>query len=46
LVIACIQEELDFFPNMGKEDRIVVSDLTSQIPMPNGTEEKRNDLKN
>ena len=41
LVTARIREELDFFTNMRKEDRIVVSGLTSRVPVPLNPEEKR-----
>jgi hypothetical protein len=46
LVTTRLQEELDFFSNMKKEGRIVVSGLMSQIPMPSNTKEKRNGLGN
>jgi hypothetical protein len=41
LVTSRIREELDFLSNMRKEDRIIVTGLTSQIPMPVGFEEKK-----
>ena len=41
LVTARIREELDFLSNTRKEDRIIVTGLTSQIPMPVGFEEKK-----
>ena len=45
LVTARIREELDFFSNARKEDRIVISGLTSRIPMPSGLEERKKWLK-
>ena len=45
LVSARIREELDFFSNARKEDRIVVTGLTSQIPAPVAVEEKKKWLK-
>jgi hypothetical protein len=41
LVTARIREELDFFSNTKKEDRIVVTGLTSQVPMPVAFKEKK-----
>jgi hypothetical protein len=41
LVTACVREELDFLSNMRKEDWIIVTGLTSQIPMPVGAEDKK-----
>ena len=42
LVTSRIREELDFFSNTRKEDRIVVSGLTSRVPMPIPATEKKN----
>ena len=39
LVFARIREELDFLANAKKEDRVVVTGLTSTIAMPTGLEE-------
>ena len=44
LVTARIREELDFFTNMRKEDRVVISGLTSPIIMPTNFEEKKSGL--
>jgi hypothetical protein len=44
-VTARFQEELDFFSNTRKEDRIVVSELTSQIPMSSKTDARKKWLK-
>jgi hypothetical protein len=41
LVTARIREELDFISNSKKEDKIVITGLTSKIPMPKASEEKR-----
>ena len=45
LVTARIREELDHLSNTRKEDRIIVTGMTSQIPMPVGIEEKKKWLK-
>ena len=45
LVTSRIREELDFLSNVRKEDRIVVSGLTSRTPMPNGAAEKKSGSK-
>ena len=45
LVTARIREELDQLSNTRKEDRIIVTGMTSQIPMPVGIEEKKKWLK-
>ena len=42
LVTARIREEIDFIANMKKEDKIIITGLTSKIPMPTQSEEKRN----
>jgi hypothetical protein len=39
LVFARIREELDFLANVKKEDRLVVTGLTSTVAMPTGLEE-------
>ena len=39
LVFARIREELDFLANVKKEDRLVVTGLTSPVAMPTGLEE-------
>ena len=41
LVTARIREELDFQSNTKKEDRIVITGLTSKIPSPASLEEKK-----
>jgi hypothetical protein len=46
LVTARMQEELDFFSNTRKENMIIVTGLTSTIPMPVTVEEKKKWLKN
>jgi hypothetical protein len=45
LVKACIQEKADHLSSMKKEDRIIVTDLTNQILMPSGGEERKKWLK-
>ena len=45
LVTARIREELDHLSNARKEDRIVVTGLTSRIPRPVGVEEGKKWLK-
>ena len=45
LVTSRIREELDFFSNTRKEDRIIVSGLTSRVPMPIPATEKKKWLK-
>ena len=39
LVFARIREELDFLANVKKEDRVVVTGLTSNVAMPTGLDE-------
>jgi hypothetical protein len=46
LVTARMREELDFFSNTRKENMIIVTGLTSTIPMPVTVEEKKKWLKN
>jgi hypothetical protein len=46
LVMARMREELDFFSNTRKENMIIVTGLTSTIPMPVTVEEKKKWLKN
>ena len=43
LMMARVREELDMVSNTKKEDRIVITGLTSKIPMPDGFEEKKMD---
>jgi hypothetical protein len=45
LVTARIREELDFFSNARKEERIVISGLTSRIPIPSSIYERKKWLK-
>jgi hypothetical protein len=45
MVTAPIREELDFLSNVKKEDRIILTGLTSKVPMPEGFEEKKKWLK-
>ena len=45
LVTARIREELDHLSNVRKEDRIVITGLTSRIPSPIALEEKKNGSK-
>ena len=46
LVTARVREELDCISNMKKEDRIIVTGLTSKNPIPEGIEEKKKWIKN
>jgi hypothetical protein len=41
LVTPRIPKEPDYLSNIRKEDRIIVTGLTSQIPMPVGVEDKK-----
>jgi hypothetical protein len=41
MVTARIREELDFQANIKKEDRIIMTGVTSKTPMPNQAEEKK-----
>ena len=41
MVTARIREELDFQANIKKEDRIIMTGLTSKTPMPIQAEEKK-----
>jgi CO dehydrogenase nickel-insertion accessory protein CooC1 len=41
MVTARIRKELDFQANIKKEDRIIMTGLTSKTPMPNQAEEKK-----
>jgi hypothetical protein len=41
LVTARIREEIDFITNAKKEDRIIITGLTSKTPMPMQSEEKK-----
>ena len=43
LMMARVREELDLVSNTKKEDRIVITGLTSKTPMPEGFEEKKMD---
>lgn len=43
LMMARVREELDLVSNTKKEDRIVITGLTSKTPMPDGFEEKKMD---
>jgi hypothetical protein len=41
LVTARIREELDFSSNIRKEDKIIITGLTSKVPMPANLEERK-----
>jgi hypothetical protein len=41
LVTARIREELDFTANIRKEDKMIITGLTSKVPMPSNLEEKK-----
>ena len=41
LVTARIREEIDFMANAKKEDRLIITGLTSKTPMPTQSEEKK-----
>ena len=42
LIFARIREELDFTSNAKKEDRVIITGLTSKDPCPITFEEKKN----
>ena len=46
MVTARIREEMDYISNTKKEDRIIVTGLTSKTPMPKASEEKKKWLDN
>jgi hypothetical protein len=46
MVTARIREELDFISNTSKEDRLVISGLSSKTPKPVGLDEGRKWVKN
>jgi hypothetical protein len=41
MITARVREEIDFNNNIKKEDRIIMTGLTSNILMPNTIEEKK-----
>ncbi len=42
MVTARVREEIDFNANIKKEDRIIITGLSSNTPMPHTAKEKRN----
>ena len=42
LIFARIREELDFISNAKKEDRVVITGLTSRTPPPSAFEKQKN----
>ena len=46
MVTARIREEMDYISNTKKEDRIIITGLTSKTPMPKASEEKKKWLDN